>query len=120
MRSNRAIVFSAVGLGALLVAAPAAAQSPLVIDHTCADIDQIPTQWLDAARDLAIHYGHTSHGSQIVSGLNYLAGQDPRYAVTVSYAGSSLGASDIERVLSREVSVPRSRKFRNSLRKMGI
>ena len=45
---------------------------------------------------------------------------DEKLLELLSFAGSSLGASDIERVLSREVSVPRSRKFRNSLRKMGI
>ncbi len=44
-------------------------------------IEQIPNEWLDQARDLAFHYAHTSHGSQIMSGLQYLASQDPRYAL---------------------------------------
>ena len=66
-----------------------AAQDALVIDHLCTDIQQIPDHWLAAARNLAFHYAHTSHGSQIVSGLQYLSGQDARYAVSVSYAGSA-------------------------------
>ena len=65
------------------------AQSTLVIDHSCTDIQQIPDQWLDQARDLAFHYAHTSHGSQIVSGLQYLASQDHRYALSLDYAGST-------------------------------
>lgn len=73
----------------VLAASPSGAQSPLVIDHTCTDIDQVPTEWLDAARDLAFHYAHTSHGGQITEGLSYLDGQDPRLALTVSYAGGS-------------------------------
>jgi len=89
---------SCLGLAAVLVgsaasALPAAAQDAIIIDHLCADIDQIPDQWLAAARALAFHYAHTSHGSQIVSGLEYLAGQDPRYSVSVDYAGTSPPAS---------------------------
>jgi hypothetical protein len=72
---------------------PAAAQQALVVDHTCTDIEQIPDAWLAQARNLAIHYAHTSHGSQIVSGLDYLDSVDPRYAVTVDYAGSSVPGS---------------------------
>lgn len=53
--------------------APDALSSPeksLIIDHTCIALDLIPTQWIEKARtDLHITYGHTSHGSQITSGL---------------------------------------------------
>jgi hypothetical protein len=79
----------------LLLGSPAAAwaQTALVIDHECTDLDRIPDPWLDAARDLVLHYAHTSHGSQIVSGLQYLDATDPRLALTVTYAGSSPPAS---------------------------
>jgi hypothetical protein len=44
---------------------------PIIIDHTCTDINRIPQQWIDAARrNLYISYGHTSHGSQLVTGIN--------------------------------------------------
>ncbi len=46
-----------------------------IIDHNCTDIARIPTQWLEAARgSLRIGYGHTSHGSQLVSGMQAFRG----------------------------------------------
>jgi uncharacterized repeat protein (TIGR01451 family) len=46
---------------------------PLIIDHTTADINAIPQQWIEAAKqNLHIGYGHTSHGSQITSGMSGL------------------------------------------------
>jgi len=44
---------------------------PVIIDHTCTDINQIPQQWIEAAKsNLRISYGHTSHGSQLVTGIS--------------------------------------------------
>jgi hypothetical protein len=41
-----------------------------IIDHTCIDLNMIPLEWIEKAKtDLHIVYGHTSHGSQIISGL---------------------------------------------------
>jgi hypothetical protein len=49
----------------------ALAQSPVIIDHKCVDFDRIPAEYIDKARgDLKIAYGHTSHGSQITTGMN--------------------------------------------------
>jgi hypothetical protein len=45
--------------------------------HAVAAFDRIPEEALQAARALTLHYGHTSHGSQIVSGLAPLERQDP-------------------------------------------
>jgi len=46
---------------------------PMVIDHTTTDLGLVPDAWLEAARDrVAFVYGHTSHGSQLVSGADYL------------------------------------------------
>jgi uncharacterized repeat protein (TIGR01451 family) len=43
---------------------------PLIIDHTTADINAIPQKWIEAAKqNLHIGYGHTSHGSQVTSGM---------------------------------------------------
>jgi hypothetical protein len=42
-----------------------------VIDHTCIDLDKIPKNYIDSAKaKLFIGYGHTSHGSQIPSGMD--------------------------------------------------
>ena len=47
----------------------------MIIDHSCCDISTVPTNWVRAARDnLVIAYGHTSHGSQLVSGMDGLVG----------------------------------------------
>ena len=66
-------------------AALAARTQPLIIDHTTADITAIPQQWIEAAKqNLHIGYGHTSHGSQVSSGMSGL----------VSFAnGGGLGLS---------------------------
>jgi len=48
--------------------------SAFIIDHNCTDISMIPDQWLEQARtQFRIHYAHTSHGEQIVVGLQRLA-----------------------------------------------
>ena len=42
----------------------------LVINHTCTDIPRIPVRWISEARkQFMVWYGHTSHGSQITSGM---------------------------------------------------
>ncbi len=56
---------------------------PLIIDHTTTDISLIPDPWLTQAHQVAFHYAHTSHGGQIIAGLEWLAQQDARYAVTI-------------------------------------
>lgn len=59
----------------------------IVVDHTCTDADLIPGYWLDQASALAIHYAHTSHGGQIVAGMEALASEDPaRYSFSIFYA----------------------------------
>jgi len=47
---------------------------PLVINHTSADISLIPESAINLAKkNLHIAYNHTSHGSQIITGMNALA-----------------------------------------------
>jgi hypothetical protein len=58
---------------ALLAVLPSAWAQAIVVDHTCCDLDQVPQAWIDQAQlDLFGAYGHTSHGSQLVSGINEL------------------------------------------------
>ena len=65
------------GDGRIAVTHPGA----LVIDHTCTRIEEIPDYWIDKAKEtFVISYGHTSHGSQIASGMRALMAADPRYA----------------------------------------
>ncbi len=47
----------------------------VIIDHLATDLTLIPTEWIEEAKEtLHIAYGHTSHGSQITTGMTGLAG----------------------------------------------
>ena len=49
------------------------AQQAMIVDHGCTHLGAIPQAWVDSARtSLHIGYGHTSHGSQITSGMDAL------------------------------------------------
>lgn len=78
---------------------PPQASGTIIVDHTCTDITRIPDYWLEQAKRLTVHYAHTSHGSQIVTGLEWLEAQDARYSVSVRYCGSDLGLEDEPRAL---------------------
>lgn len=71
---------------AIAMPAPAPqAGEAIIIDHTTTDIRKIPDEWLAAAKRLSVHYGHTSHGSQILTGLDWWMGQNSKYAFDVQY-----------------------------------
>ena len=62
-------------------ATPAAWPGGLVIDHNCIELSSIPDEWIDAAQaNVKIHYAHTSHGSQITTGLERLDASDAKYS----------------------------------------
>ncbi len=45
----------------------------IIIDHNCTNIKKIPESAITKAKnDLHIAYGHTSHGSQLITGMNNL------------------------------------------------
>ena len=45
----------------------------IIIDHRTTDLNYVPTTYINKAKsDLRLSYGHTSHGSQPVSGMSYL------------------------------------------------
>ena len=99
MKKNSTCFF---GIGFLLAALLCFGLSPsvfaaeaIIIDHTCTDINQIPTYWLEKAKDLALHYAHTSHGSQVNTGILNLESQNPFYSVAVR-VGSTAGLPPIE------------------------
>jgi hypothetical protein len=50
----------------------------VIIGRNCTDITKIPARYIEKAKnDFKIAYGHTSHGSQIVSGMEALKAADP-------------------------------------------
>lgn len=45
----------------------------IIADHNAvANFSKIPSYWLEKAKQLTIHYGHASHGEQILQGLIWL------------------------------------------------
>jgi hypothetical protein len=48
-------------------------QQPVIMDHTSLGLSLIPAEWIDSAKSrLHIGYGHTSHGSQLTTGMDAL------------------------------------------------
>jgi hypothetical protein len=55
-----------------------------LIDHNCTDLTRIPGTWIEAVFGGArMHYGHTSHGSQLITGLLLIESADDFYSVAV-------------------------------------
>jgi hypothetical protein len=49
------------------------AKTQIIVDHLAVqEFDQIPDDWIEAAKLISVHYGHTSHGSQILAGLYWI------------------------------------------------
>ena len=65
-----ATVFNCIGM---LLFTQAVIADPVVIDHNTTDITQIPEAAIEQAKStLHIAYGHTSHGSQLTTGMTGL------------------------------------------------
>ncbi len=63
----------AILFGVLMISSMSVYGQGLIIDHNCTDIDSIPAIWINQAKaDLHIAYGHTSHGSQLITGMDSL------------------------------------------------
>ena len=56
---------------------------PIIINHTCTDINKIPDYWLQKAKNLTLHYAHTSHGSHLLTGADAWMAYDEKYRVAV-------------------------------------
>jgi uncharacterized repeat protein (TIGR01451 family) len=53
----------------------------LIINHATTDLSKVPPYWINKAKELLrLSYGHTSHGSQLVSGLGTLGSRDALYS----------------------------------------
>ena len=68
---------------------PVAFADGIIIDHTCTDLSKIPVHWLEQAKSLTLHYAHTSHGSQVTSGILNLESQDPNCSVAIRTSTSA-------------------------------
>jgi len=80
----------------VVVRCTASPQQPqaLIVGHEQTDPSVIPDEWIAAAkRDLHIVYNHTSHGSQIITGLNALR-DFPAFGDRYAWADSISGDSE--------------------------
>jgi len=70
-------------------------QESIVANHTIAKLNLIPDEWIDSAKTkLHIAYGHTSHGSQLITGMDGLENwKGNKYAFN---EGGTNGALDID------------------------
>ncbi len=60
-----------------VLSSPAAGAGAIVADHTRTDLSAVPEAHVVAAKaSLHVAYGHTSHGSQIISGMGASGGQE--------------------------------------------
>jgi hypothetical protein len=51
----------------------------IVVDHRHTDVSKIPDYWIGQAKQFVVHYARTSHGSQILTGLEWLEARDIKY-----------------------------------------
>jgi hypothetical protein len=79
--------------GLMILLLPSAARflgaQPIIIDHRHTDLSKIPVQWINQAKaSLRIAYQHTSHGSQLVTGIQALSAS---LGSTYNYVSTSSG-----------------------------
>lgn len=79
-----------------LIPSIASAQNQaLIIGHTCTDIGKVPENYIEKSKTMfKAAYGHTSHGSQIVSGMEALRQSDPDLFGFGTGAGKGLSLLD--------------------------
>jgi hypothetical protein len=72
------LVWAGMSVLYLFPSTTSAQNQPIIIDHTCTDIMNIPADPIEKAKKMfRIAYGHTSHGSQIVAGMEALRKSNP-------------------------------------------
>jgi len=71
------------------------AQNAIIANHTIAKLSILPDNWIDSAKaKLHIAYGHTSHGSQLITGMQGLENwKGDQFAFN---DGGSNGALDVD------------------------
>ncbi len=63
-----------IGMIAILAMVPSACADAIITDHTYTNLSEIPDEWVGEAKDNPpIAYQRTSRGSQLITGMRYLA-----------------------------------------------
>ena len=83
--SKKPVLFRCASVLMLLLLWNIPAEALIVVGHQETDLSAIPASWVERVKDnLDIVYQHTSHGSQIVTGLNAVE-QFPAFGGTYSW-----------------------------------
>ena len=70
-------------IGLLAFSQPAVA---LIVDHTCTTLDGIPSSYIEVIKqNTRIFFASRSHGSQLLTGMERIAEQNPQYGVYVDW-----------------------------------
>jgi len=75
---------------------PGTRTEPIVVNHASIDLDEIPSTWITQAKQtLHIAYGHTSHGSQLTTGMaGLVTWKGDQYAFNTGGTGGALDLRD--------------------------
>lgn len=78
----------------VLACASGAALAQTIIDHSSTDLEDVPLPWIDAVRAMDSHYAHTSHGSQLTYGMQFVEEWNSYYDASIGacYLPSTPGA----------------------------
>ncbi len=106
---------TAIGNGCTLAVAPSfldpeafprtsSLTGPTIINHNCTNYQRIPVAYLDLVKssNFNVHFAHTSHGGQLIEGLNQVFMENATFNFTASYcditpSGDSLDIFDGQR-----------------------
>jgi hypothetical protein len=96
MKSNRILVSKcAIFILLLLIHLTLSAQ-PIVIDHHCTNIAVIPDCWINSVKtNIHAAYQHTSHGSQLVTGMDCLKNY-PDFGTTYEWTDNGSSGLDLD------------------------
>ena len=64
---------------------------PLIIDHNCTNILQIPEEWINVVKTMVLHYTGQSHGRQVPHGFENVEHTNPEFDKTQSEQGIPSG-----------------------------
>jgi hypothetical protein len=98
---DKKIVLTILTFLSFLLSIPLTAAQEIIADHTIvADFESIPTSVIEQIKTgYSIFYGHTSHGSQIITGMDMIRSENSLYdynngtgTLTIAEYGDDLGA----------------------------
>lgn len=59
-------------------------EGTFTVNHNNITLSDIPVEWIDSVIvKIKLHYAHTSHGSQLTTGLNRIEAAEPLYSVAI-------------------------------------